>query len=484
MFLRAGALSLALLLASRLLGVVRESALAASFGSSGLADAAILMLTLPDWLASVLASGALAYVLLPAWAGRTPAQIAALQRTTAKYLLGGSLVLALALAALHPLVLRWLAPGLPPDPQGGVGTVLLWSAAALPAAFVAALWATRLQHERDFLGLYGGNLVVNAVLVAGIAAAASLARPLAWLGGALLLAMGLRLAWLGRRLPTRAAPAVPAATGTLPLPGAWLAAIFAAGLPLALPFVARSAASQGGEGALATFNYAWKLVELPLVLAIQLVASLAFPAIARAHTDSAADRRAPVRQATVLAWTLACAAVAALQAGGAGLAQLLFGWGRMDSGALAQVARWGQAGSWGLLPQALTAVALTVLAARGRMHVAVWAHAVALAGLLAAAWMGVADGFALMHALNLAYLFVAAACVAGLVHEHSGQGVWQAMLVPVVPVLAIAMIARAAGPSWSADTAGAGVLVASASAVAVLAFTLWRSTELRAALRR
>ena len=42
MFLKAGALSLALLLASRLLGLARESAQAAAFGTSGLADVAVL----------------------------------------------------------------------------------------------------------------------------------------------------------------------------------------------------------------------------------------------------------------------------------------------------------------------------------------------------------------------------------------------------------------------------------------------------------
>ena len=74
MFLKAGLLSLMLLLASRVLGVLRETALAAAFGSSGMADVAIVMLTLPDWLAGVLVSGALAYVLLPQWAKESAAQ--------------------------------------------------------------------------------------------------------------------------------------------------------------------------------------------------------------------------------------------------------------------------------------------------------------------------------------------------------------------------------------------------------------------------
>src|SRR3954466_14966873 len=98
MFLKAGALSLALLLASRLLGLLRESAQAAAFGASGMADVVVLMLTLPDWLTGTLASGALAYVLVPAWAGQSPAQVSATERRVAWFLLGAGSLLALALA--------------------------------------------------------------------------------------------------------------------------------------------------------------------------------------------------------------------------------------------------------------------------------------------------------------------------------------------------------------------------------------------------
>src|SRR4030095_10211284 len=92
-------------------------------------------------------------------------------------------------------------------------------------------------------------------------------------------------AWLRWRTPQAASfePAGPSVQpAQLPGPAVWWWALLSAGLPLALPFAARSVASQSGEGALATFNYAWKLVELPLILAIQLVATLAFPAIAKA----------------------------------------------------------------------------------------------------------------------------------------------------------------------------------------------------------
>jgi hypothetical protein len=65
MYLRAGVISLGLLLASRVLGLLRESVQAATFGTTGLADLVVMMLTLPDLASAILAAGALSYALLP-----------------------------------------------------------------------------------------------------------------------------------------------------------------------------------------------------------------------------------------------------------------------------------------------------------------------------------------------------------------------------------------------------------------------------------
>jgi putative peptidoglycan lipid II flippase len=419
MLLKAGALSLALLLASRLLGLLRESALAANFGASGLGDVAVLMLTLPDWLTGLVASGALGYVLLPHWVAGTPEQVAASQRRVARVLVGSGLVIAVLLLVLRGPAVSWFAGGLPPALRPDAAHALVWSALALPVALLAALWTTRLQHERDFLGMYSSGIVVNLVLLPAIALAALASgggSAVGWLGGGLLAAMLLRLAWLRwRQAPAAVVPA-PTGDGSLPRFNVWLWAVLSAALPLALPFAARSFASQSGEGALATFNYAWKLVELPLVLAIQLVASLAFPAIAHALAgapkgDAAAAAQTPVRTAFALAFALACACAAGLLAGAPALAQLLFGWGRMDPDALVRIAAWARIGAWGLLPQAVIAVALTVLAAQGRMKAAVLAYALALAAFFAVGAAGVRDGAALMRALNTLLAAVAVVTV-------------------------------------------------------------------------
>lgn len=428
MFLKVGLLSLLLLLSSRLLGLARESAQAAAFGTSGLGDIAVLMLSLPDWLAGVFASGALAYVLLPQWARETHDEQSASQRRVAHVVLAGGIALGLLLWFLRTGLVGLLAAGVPAALQERAAQALGWSAVALPAALLAALWATRLQHLRDFAGMYGANLVISGVLVLALVWIASgdrSATGLTLLGLCLLLGMGLRLIWLRwRYLRATPAMALGQATGvptSLPRVSVWLWAVLSAGLPPALPFVARSMASGGGEGALATFNYAWKLVELPLLLAIQLVASLAFPAITRAFAEMQGEgqhRSEPVvhavRSAFALAWTLACAAVAGLLVGAPAVAQLLFGWGRMGPEALTQVAAWGATGAWGLIPQALIAVALSVLATQGRMRWAAGAWLAALIILLAASGWAGGDGARLMVLLNVLLAGVAVVTVLAL----------------------------------------------------------------------
>jgi peptidoglycan biosynthesis protein MviN/MurJ (putative lipid II flippase) len=467
MFLKAGALSLALLLASRLLGLLRESAQAAAFGASGMGDVAVLMLTLPDWLAGVIASGALAYVLVPAWAGQSHANVEATQRKVAWALLGGGAVFALLLALWPSLAVDWLAGGLPAAMRPAAARALIWSALALPAALLAALWATRLQHEQDFAGMYGANLVVNGALIAAIAAAAiwapnSAAVP--WLGAGLAAAMLLRLAWLRWRTPSPlAAGDGVAAPLALPKVSIWAWASLSAGLPLALPFAARSIASHAGEGALVTFNYAWKLVELPLLLAIQLVATLALPAIAKAvAARDDASTSAAVRNSFALEWALACSAAAALLLGAPAIAGLLFGWGRMDAQSLARVAQWGTVGAWGLLPQAVIAVALAVL--------------------LAFAAGGQSDGARLMIALNALQLGVALAVTGALGARLKAWLPWRSMSISLLCLLVLAGFAvQLPVASWGLWP---GLMAAGLAGLLVMSATWWGSADLRAALAR
>lgn len=509
MFLRAGLVSLALLLASRLLGLLRESVQAAVFGATGLADVAILMLTLPDLLTGILASGALSYVLLPLWSRQSAPAQAGTQARLARILLAAGLAVGALMVVAPQFVTQALAPGLSGSARTAAHSALWWSAVAMPLALVAALWSTRLQHLRDFTGMYGANLVVNAAVIGALLLVTLgnggfWSTPMALLGAGLLLGMGLRLGWLGWRLRPSASPMrgnqTPVAPSDQqvhwPRTTVWLWALASAGLPLMLPLLGRSLASSSGEGALTTFNYAWKLVELPLVLAIQLVATLAFPGIAKAFshgTDASAGaqqahQREALRNAFVLAWVLACAAAAALAGTAPALAQLLFGWGRMTPEAVAQVGAWGRVGAWSLLPQSLLAVLLTLMASTGRLRGAVAAYLGALALLATLGWVatgygeptGVPNGGRVMWAINAA---LSAAAVALLVRERDFlRDVLR--FRDLLPAATAAVALALAAASWAPAGRLVGLAFAVGMAAAVVACAWVFSPGLRQALRR
>ncbi len=485
MYLRAGLISLVLLLASRVLGLARESVQAAAFGTTALGDLAVLMLTLPDIVTAILASGAMAYALLPWWAGLQPPALAASQRRTAMVLVSVGLAMAAALWLAPALVGGWLAPGLGPDMQPLLVSTVRWAAIAVPASLLASLWYTRLQHERDVLGMYGMNIVHTGVIVTAMLVLAwqHPANAIAWLGAALVLALGLRLLFLRWRLGrTAAQPAAPSPglkPADLPAWSVWAWAVLAAGVPVAVPLLARSLVSQGGEGALSTFNYAWKLIELPNMLAVQLVATLAFPALTRARAEGR-DFSGALRAAFLLAWTLAWAGTLALWLGAVPVARLLFGWGRMEPERVADVATWAALGGWTLPGQALVAVTVLVLATVGRLRTAALAYVAAFGGLVALGTLGLHGGQRIMQ--SLVVLFVALALLLlWSVRAHALRALaWRDMAVPALLCAVLAPLGRYFQPAHPmAVLAMSGVLAA-----ALLGLTYAASPVLRATLKR
>ena len=233
-------------------------------------------------------------------------------------------------------------------------------------------------------------------------------------------------------------PAPAGGSHQLPSASIWLWAALSSGLLLLLPLLARSLASTSGEGALASFNYAWKLVELPLVLAIQLVASLAFPAVTRTAPDSA-ERTQALQMAFVLAWALGCAAVAAVATFALPMTQLLFGWGHMQSSSQVVIAQWSAIGVWSLLPQALIAVLLTLMATRQQMHVAVWTYAAGALALGLAGWAGLASGAAVMLALDVVLVGVALVLLTSQRKSIRGALHWPALFTPLGVCVVLAL---------------------------------------------
>ena len=289
-------------MAGRLAGFARELMLASAFGLSAQADVAIVLLTLPDLLVNLLLSGGLSVALVPAMRGRDASQQVRLfaQASLAVTVLFS--LLALAFVWQPSNWLGVLAPGvalssMPTD-------VWMWAtvAVALPLTALSGVSSAALNAgDRFFVAGCGTlifNLCVMAALLVGLARGATPTAVLLLLGVGI--AAGALLRWLSQWLALSGSlrrlddPRVgPASWRGLFFPwlldGALMRS-FAAGLASAsllvlVPVLIRACASWLGSGQLAAFNYAIKLVELPLGILITTLATVAYPRLSECHAQ-------------------------------------------------------------------------------------------------------------------------------------------------------------------------------------------------------
>lgn len=336
---RAFSLSLLLLAASRLLGLVRDAVVAAQFGLSGHGDAALVVLSFPDLAVTLLWGAAVPAVMVPRMAG-APLPVLAMERTRwSRFAAVAFVVIGIAVWVLRAPLVGWLAPGLPAAEAARAASALGLSAlVALPAGALAMVSAAVLQAQSRLQWQYTGQVVFNLGLIGGLLVA-GLSGHFAWIAAGVAAAALLRTGLMLR--VSRVEAAVPAYAPRWPDAGALRAlalALVASGLTVLYTLAARALASDAGPGALGVFHYAQRIGELPLHTVFAVASALALARL------SAAERAGDTAAAHALTaqWLRAMLGLSALIAGCGLLAapavvRLIFGWGRMDAADQQQV---------------------------------------------------------------------------------------------------------------------------------------------------
>ena len=330
------------ILLGRLLGFVREAVLAAKLGVTGDADAAVLVLTLPDLLTNILIGGAMAAVLIPEFQKEARERG---QDVKSGLFMGASLVtlvcfgaVAALLAVNAGLLLTLLGPGLAETHKTAEDQlrVVVW---ALPLAGLTTVTAAYLQARHRFfvpaLGTALFNIVIICVLVGWVAPGNIEA-----LGAGVLLAALAR--WVSQLAQIRAeSPKNMRHWGSSPLTSAlarrYLQALGAGIAILAVPAVARALASVHGSGSMAMMNYSTKLVELPLGTAVTALSVALYPSLNQAF--SLGDRASGVRlarQGLLATWALAVPLAMVLGGLSTGWAGIVYGRGAITPEAVAE----------------------------------------------------------------------------------------------------------------------------------------------------
>ncbi|HEX7900456.1 MAG TPA: lipid II flippase MurJ [Planctomycetota bacterium] len=475
--LRAGAIVSGGILLGRVLGFVREVVLAHKLGAGPAADVAVYALTLPDVFTNLLVSGAVSAALIPEFkAGPATARALFIRATGLSFLAFGALAALGAFAA--EALARVLAPGFPSETAAGAAALGSRTLASLPLTAAAAI-STAYLHSRDRFALPAlGTLIFNAGVVATLAGWIGPDRlgPLGW---GVLIAAGARwCAQLAQALP------LPRGEGALeaPVGGSvfrrYAEALASFGALVLVNIVARAMASWHGVGAVAAINYAQKIVELPMGLAVGVLGVVLLPRFAELHARGAdAETSTLARQGVWLVWVLALPATFGLAWYADPVIDLLFGHGRMSPDAADRIGRLSALSLLGLPAQGLCVLLFALLSARKDTARPLRAGFALFALYAAAAWLGqkrlgleglVIAGVAFQWALAVAYVVILKRWHAiDLLTGPFARDLGVAALVAVAGFVPVALaVSRAASPKLGVAAALVGGALAFAAALA------------------
>ncbi len=298
-----------LTLASRVLGFVRDAAVAALFGAGAVADAAVAGLAVPQLARRLLSEGALNAAVVPGLldAEREAGIAEARARAAAALALitAAASLLAIVMTVLMPLVIALLAPGFDWDGERAAGAVLVGRLAVVCLPLMAAagvLAAIANASGRATMPAFAPVLSNIAVLlVLGVVFLVPESRALAWLAAASVAGALAQLAlMIGAVKGSRFAPygvSRPALRAALAAAWPMLVqsgpSLLAAALPQ-LRFLVAGAAASGTVGGVAALFYAGRLIELPLGVVGASTGAVLLPLLA-AQARSTPAMPAPAR---------------------------------------------------------------------------------------------------------------------------------------------------------------------------------------------
>jgi putative peptidoglycan lipid II flippase len=270
----------ALVLVGRFSGFVREWMIAAQGGATEATDVAIVLLTFPDLMVSLLLGGGLAATLVPAFRRSPRGEDAALFIRAMLWIGGGFVLLAIVLGLAAPLVLGLLAPGLSEGVRAANIPSFLVMLLALPLSALSGVVVAFLNAHGRFAVGAGGTLFFNGMVIVCVALAGKGSIAFA-------IAVGVAVGAL-LRLTVQGVDAWPVfgRVGLANAPRmAGLLKQFAGTFSfvtvlVALSPISRAISSFHDAGALSLFNYASKLVDLPMGVLIGAIGTVLLPRIA------------------------------------------------------------------------------------------------------------------------------------------------------------------------------------------------------------
>lgn len=324
------------LLIGRIAGILRESMVASRFGASAEADIAVFLLTVPDFLVTLLVGGAMGSVLIPEFK-RLDAERAwrlFLEMTVAVVLIFAAIAMVAMIGS--DVLVNAFAPGFDAaahDQAAILARIAIWS---IPLTALAAVTQAFLQSRDRFAVPATGTPIFNLVIIACLLlpAVGLPAVAIAILVGSALRLAAQLYASARQRPPMTSRPAKTGGRIVNRRIGlAYGQALATGALFHFLPIFPYVMASLGIAGSLAVYNYAAKLIMVPVALLGTIFGIILFPTLSEQFATDETNREGVDLTTRALRFSLLLTTAAALTLGwfGTEIADLLFGHGRMPS---------------------------------------------------------------------------------------------------------------------------------------------------------
>ncbi|MEU1201077.1 lipid II flippase MurJ [Streptomyces sp. NPDC005813] len=404
---RAALITIALSIAGALLGLGRDQALAHLFGAGSETDAFLVAWTVPEFAATLLIEDGLAFVLVPAFSVAVARRARGTVGDPVRALVGATLPrLSLAFMAASgvlvvgaPYFVEALAPGLP-DPGLAVDCTRLTATGVLSFGLAGYCSAVLRAHQRfvapaAIYVAYNAAIITTMLVLGGHWGVRSAALGVA-LGGALM--VGAQLPSLWRQLRAGKAPGddlaamartVDTGDGTQARPVDLT--LITTVLLFALcrqcqVLIERFLASSLPAGAISHLNYAQKVAQMPMVLALMLC-TVTFPVVARAQAEGDTEQaRTRVERDLALVSCTVLLGAAAVVACAPQIIELLFQRGAFTAQDTAATASVMRVYTLGLLGHTLVGALVRSYFSAGRPT---WYPLIAMTvGLVVTSWAG------------------------------------------------------------------------------------------------
>lgn len=276
-----------LLVLGRFTGFIREVFIANIFGVTSESDIVALLVTLPDFLVSVLAGGALSAALIPAFTKLSDKDSERLVVQASLLLFIFFSIFAFLLYLVSENFIYLLAPGFSEEKISHAAGFFEWVLISLPISVLSGVFVAFLHSKNRFLIASFSTPVFNLILLLGLTSL--------WLLNSTslnIVVLSLVLASLSRLVMQASAIKLSSFSFcfdrcliTSTLIKRYLQAFMSGSIFLLFPVVARAFASLGGDGSIAIFTYSMKLIELPLIISATFISIVLFPRLAASYNE-------------------------------------------------------------------------------------------------------------------------------------------------------------------------------------------------------